>query len=104
MTMQEYLGTRQLERLPSGSVEVAESDIKNFWLEGQDAPEHMRQHSGILVELKDLPKYTYFVPEDGYGILWTMDHHGNRKARSVFKLKDSIQHYYAKGQQSRSKN
>lgn len=84
MSLNEYCG--QSEKATIGSVLIEKIDLKHYYKVGQEAPAHLRNHSGLLVEIAMFPRYTYFVPEDDGGTMWTMDDHGNRKARAVFKL------------------
>lgn len=93
MTLTEYINQQDPQRLAPGSVNVLESEIYHSWEVNKGIMPHLRVPTGRIVELKftmlsgKIFIGTYFVYDDGSGILWTLGDNGGPDRQSVFKLK-----------------
>jgi hypothetical protein len=91
MTMKEYISQGGSKRAATASVKISDENIQASWWQGVNSALKIKAR---LIMLKEFG-YTYRVDyyEDGSfvdgGVLWVMDDQGNKRARSVFRLKEN---------------
>lgn len=86
MTLTDYFA--QSERLAPGTV-ILQAGEYNAFPTGEHNPPHLRQYSGLIVNIHKVPRGTYFVPEGEY-ILYTLDELGKKQSPSVFRLEHPV--------------
>jgi len=76
MDLQEYLNQTDPRKMPSFSVVVKFSDLKQFW----------SVQGGTVFIIKNLENYRYFSPNLSTRELYTLTEDGEKNKATVFRL------------------